>query len=88
MRRYTPDDINVLESWQIFVFGTNSSGFHGAGAAGIAFRSESRNTWRTDPWFQMAMTSPVGSQERVGRWAVFGVSRGALKRVTQAQVTV
>lgn len=79
MRRHTPDDIKTLEAWQVFVFGTNANGFHGAGAAGIAFRSESKNTWRNDPWFRMAMTSPVGSKERVGRWAVFGVARGLQK---------
>ena len=31
--RYTPETINFLEENQIFVFGSNRAGFHGAGAA-------------------------------------------------------
>ena len=61
---------------QVFVMGTNADGFHGAGGAGFACRGDSRNTWREDPWFLAAIKAPVGSPERVGKWAVFGVPRG------------
>ena len=68
--------INDLEPNQVFVFGSNASGFHGAGSAGQAMRGDTRNTWRNDPAFLKAMRAPVGSPDRVGQWAVFGVSHG------------
>lgn len=34
--KYTPDNIASLSDKQVFVFGSNESGFHGAGAALIA----------------------------------------------------
>jgi len=61
---------------QVFVFGTNSDGFHGAGGAGLACRGESANTWRDDQWFLQAMRSSIGSPGRIGKWAIFGVSLG------------
>lgn len=68
--------ITKLEPYQVFVFGSNASGFHGAGAAGYACRGTAQNTWREDPWFQKAMDAPVGSPERIGKWAVYGKARG------------
>ena len=38
-RRYTPDKITELKENEIFVFGSNLQGFHGGGAAKIAYRS-------------------------------------------------
>ena len=38
-RRYTPDKISELKENEIFVFGSNLQGFHGGGAAKIAYRS-------------------------------------------------
>lgn len=35
--RYTPENINHLEKNEIFVFGSNESGIHGAGAAKLAY---------------------------------------------------
>ncbi len=35
--RITPDQITQLEPGQIFVFGSNGSGYHGGGAARLAF---------------------------------------------------
>lgn len=37
MRKYTPENIVNLDENEIFVFGSNESGIHGAGAARIAF---------------------------------------------------
>ena len=68
--------ITHLSSNQVFVFGSNAQGFHGAGAAGFACRGDHRNNWRADPWFQKAIRSPVGSTDRIGKWAVFGIARG------------
>ena len=68
--------ITSLKSHQVFVFGSNSRGFHGAGAAGYACRGDASDTWRTDPWFTEARRSSVGSPKRIGKWAVFGVARG------------
>lgn len=72
----SPDIITSLAPNEIFVFGSNRSGFHGAGAAGLACRGDAANTWRDDPWFLKAMKAPVGSPDRVGKWAVYGVGRG------------
>lgn len=66
----------LLKSHQVFIFGSNSTGFHGAGAAGLACRGDAANTWRADPWFLKAMKSKEGSEDRIGRWAVYGVARG------------
>lgn len=68
--------ITRLEPTDVFVFGSNASGFHGAGSAGQACRGDSANTWRSDAWFLKAMRSPVGSPDRIGLWAVYGVARG------------
>lgn len=68
--------ITTLAPHQVFVYGSNSTGFSGAGAAGLAVRGTSANTWRTDEWFLRAMRAPVGSPDRIGKWAVFGVARG------------
>jgi hypothetical protein len=35
--RYTPEHINTLNANEIFVFGSNLAGIHGAGAARLAF---------------------------------------------------
>ena len=68
--------ITELKPNEVIVVGTNSTGFHGAGLAGFAFRGESRNNWREDAFFLRAMKAPVGHPDRIGKWAVFGVSRG------------
>jgi hypothetical protein len=68
--------IDLLLPHEVFVFGSNGDGFHGAGAAGLACRGDAANTWRQDEWFNKAMEAPMGDPARVGRWAVFGVARG------------
>ena len=75
-RAYHSGIIDTLHSNEVFVFGSNESGFHGAGAAGMACRGDSRNTWRQDQWFLKAINSCVGSDKRIGQWAVYGISRG------------
>lgn len=68
--------ITHLEPNEVFVFGSNAQGFHGAGSSGQAFRGDRANTWRTDEFFLAAMRSKPGSPERVGNWAIFGVAYG------------
>lgn len=68
--------ITQLAPNEVFVFGANANGFHGAGAAGYAMRGTAANTWRTDESFLRAMRAPVGHPDRVGKWAVYGVGRG------------
>ena len=68
--------IKELEPHQIFVFGSNGAGFHGLGAAGQAMRGDGKTDWNKDTRFKIAMSSPKGSPNRVGLWAVFGVARG------------
>lgn len=70
--------ITSLNPNQVFVFGSNATGFHGAGAAGLAFRGTAENTWRTDKKFRAAMLHD-SEEFRIGKWAVFGVSRGLQK---------
>lgn len=63
-----------LKENEVFVFGSNSAGFHGAGAAGYAFRGTAENTWRKDEKFKKAMR---GDRDYiVGKWAIFGYSHG------------
>lgn len=68
--------IKSLKPNQVFVFGSNSSGFHGAGAAGFAFRFDNSCNWRQDRFFLNAIKAKEGSNDRIGKWAVFGISRG------------
>jgi hypothetical protein len=75
----TPENISKLKDNEVFVFGSNASGFHGAGAAGLACRGESRNTWRYDKWFLKAKNSTKGSVERIGKWAIYGEAHGFQK---------
>ena len=37
MKQYTPENITELAQNEIFVFGSNLAGFHGGGAARIAY---------------------------------------------------
>ena len=68
--------ITSLAPEEVFVFGSNQHGFHGAGLAGFACRGDSKNTWRNDAWFLEAMNSKPDSEDRIGKWAIYGVSRG------------
>jgi len=57
--------ITELKDDEVFVFGANVAGFHGAGSAGFATFGEPGNVWRNynyDAW-------PAGSK---GRWTVKG----------------
>lgn len=69
-------NITTLQPDEVFVFGSNNSGFHGAGAAGFAFSGSAANDWRTSFQKQAAINSPVGYPARVGRWAVWGIAEG------------
>lgn len=64
--------ITELQPTQVFTFGSNIQGFHGAGAAGYATFGVPGNVWRRfryDEW-------PVGKQ---GKWNVKGVAEGLQK---------
>ena len=68
MKTYT-GTIESLEENQVFVFGSNRQGFHGAGAAGFASFGIPGNSWRKfnyDKW-------PDGMK---GMWNVKGVAEG------------
>lgn len=71
--------IQSLAEHEVFVFGSNATGFHGAGSAGQAMRGDARNTWRTDAAFLAAKDAPAHSPLRVGHWAVFGQARGPMQ---------
>lgn len=61
--------ISELKPNEVFVFGSNLNGFHGAGSAGFASFNESGNVWRKygyDKW-------PDGKR---GKWNIKGVGWG------------
>lgn len=60
----------------VFIFGSNLQGFHGAGTAGYAMRGESANTWRTCPIMQAAIKHGPGFK---GKLAVFGEAEGLMQ---------
>jgi hypothetical protein len=72
--------ITQLSENQVFTFGANEAGFHGAGAAGFAFLGTSKNQWRTNPEFQRAYKAhtaqlcdrPYDPQDLQGKWAILG----------------
>lgn len=77
--RISPKNVESLKENQVFVFGTNLSGFHGAGSAGFAFRGEAKNTWRQDTFFLKAIEDLKSNKKTKGKWAVFGVSNGYME---------
>ncbi len=70
--------ITDLAAHQVFIFGSNASGFSFSGSAGMAIRGPnwSATPWREDPWCRAAMAAPEGDPARVGHWGVFGVGHG------------
>jgi len=71
--------IKELAQNEVFVFGTNPRGFHGAGAAGYAMLHVHGNKWRTTkvPGTNKLLNEvPNGTK---GYWAVKGVSRGLMQ---------
>ena len=70
--------ITELKTGQVFVFGTNGQGFHGAGSAGYAMLHVTGNQWRTTkvPGTDKYLNEvPNGTQ---GYWAVKGTARGPM----------
>ena len=80
-RKHTSFQVSSLTPNQVFVFGSNSTGFHGGGAAGTAFRYYPKGNWRHDKQFTAAMNPFATAAQKVGKWAVFGVARGFQKGV-------
>lgn len=62
-------DIQTLRKNQVFVFGSNLSGFHGAGAAGFASFGVRGNCWR-----EMGYGQKLNGWK--GKWNVKGVAEG------------
>jgi hypothetical protein len=78
MLRITPTTIKYLKQNEVFVFGTNEQGFHGAGAAGQAFRYDNSCNWRQDNFFLNASMANASLHERTGKWAVYGQAKGLM----------
>ena len=76
MRKLCPNFVTKLEPYQVFVMGSNDSGFHGAGSAGYAQRGVAANTWRDDEAFRKALSSPKKDPLRKGKWSFLGQGRG------------
>jgi len=72
----TPDNITELKEDEVFVFGSNETGFHGAGGAGMAFRYDNSCNWRQDSFFLNAMNNKDDPDAVRGKWAVFGKASG------------
>lgn len=76
--RITPDKITELKENEVFVIGTNETGFHGAGSASFAFRFNPSGNWRNDEFFLKAMKSESMSNDRIGKWAIYGIAEGLM----------
>lgn len=68
MKTYS-GNITELKDNEVFIFGSNLSGFHGAGAAGFASFNESGNVWRKYNYDKLA-------NGWRGRWNIKGVGWG------------
>ena len=68
MKTYS-GEITKLEANQVFVFGSNRDGFHGAGAAGFASFGEKGNVWRKYNY----ASKPYGWK---GKWNIKGAGKG------------
>lgn len=69
--------ITTLKPNQVFVFGSNRQGFHGAGSAGYAMRGDSRNNWRQDTKFLALLEKYKRTKlPQPGKWAELGKSYG------------
>jgi len=75
--------ITHLDANQVFVFGANLQGFHGAGSAGYATFNEPGNVWRKHGYADL----PKGSQGKWNRKGLLGGQRGT-KGCSYALVTV
>jgi len=62
--------ISALSPNAVFVFGSNESGFHGAGAAAFAYTGEAGNQYKR---FNPMLKKPNGT---VGKWAILGQAKG------------
>jgi len=62
-------NITTLEPNQVFVFGANKLGFHGAGAAGFASFGEHGNAWRKYNY-------AAKHNGWLGKWNVKGIAEG------------
>lgn len=86
--------ISELKPNQVFVFGSNRSHFHGAGAASFAFSGTTKNDWRTCPLKQNAIKKPreinpkTGKQNVIGRWNVWGYGGHMLGYLGQSYAIV
>jgi len=68
------NNITYLEQNEVFVFGSNLNGFHGAGAAGYATFNEFGNLWRKYNYDKQ----PNGT---LGKWNIKGVGLGYQKGI-------
>ena len=64
--------ITSLEKNEVFQFGSNKSGFSGAGSAGFATFNKAGNVWRAEKYDEW----PHGKK---GCWNVKGISEGFMK---------
>ena len=65
----------LLKKRLVIVFGSNKQGFHGSGLAGCVCRGAQQD-WREDKWFKNATKKGASLEERKGKRAIVGVSRG------------
>jgi ribosome modulation factor len=69
--QYTPNSpITTLKPNEVFIFGSNAGGFHGAGSAGWAYTGMTGNQYRAG---NSLLKMPKGTK---GKWAVLGQATG------------
>lgn len=70
--------VTELAPDEVMVVPTNGKGIHGMGVAGVAFWGGAGPEYRHNPAFKRAAAAPAGHPDRIGRWCVYGVARGAM----------
>lgn len=78
MKTHSRSLITELAPNEVMVFGSNTSGFHGAGSAGYAFKGTAANDWRSNVACLRAINAKPGDASRIGKWAVWGTARGLM----------
>lgn len=68
--QFSQEPITSLKDNEVFVFGSNIDGFHGAGSAGFAYTGKIGNQYRLG---NPLLRAPKGTK---GFWAVLGKSHG------------
>jgi hypothetical protein len=79
-REYYKGFITKLKEDEVFCFGANQFGAHGAGTAGLAYRGNAKG-WHQDTSYQndAKRLRRDSSYRKKGNWAILGQARGLME---------